>query len=131
MPRDASHFKHMVHLHGNWGSSEGTPFVSVTSSPDAAAWHVTHKQANVERTDIMVALIDTASLLGPCRTSVWAMHHARDHFGLQLWKCDRRAFDHEYICALRIPARAVIACCRPEYVMGMSQMFLNDLVRGD
>lgn len=131
MPRDALGFKHMVQLHGNWSSREGTPFVSVTSSSNVAAWHVTHKQANGDQTDIMVALIDTAVLLGPCQTGVWEMHHARDHFGLPLWKCDRRAFDHEYICALRIPASAVIACCRPEYFVEMSKMFMKGLGRSD
>lgn len=127
MPRDPTHFKYMVQLHGNWNSSEGTPFVSVTSSPDAAAWHVSHKQASGNETGIMVALIDTATLLGPCQTRVWKMHHARDHFGLRPWTCDRRAFDHEYICALRIPARAIFACCRPEFFMELSRLFLKSL----
>lgn len=126
MPRDATRFGGMVQLHGNWGSREGTPFVSVTSNPDAVAWHVANKKAQGNNTNIMVALINTAILLGPEGTTVWRMHDARDHFGLQSWKCNRRAFDDEYICALGIPARAIFTCCKPEYFMTAATLFLNN-----
>lgn len=129
MPQDAFHFGNMVNLHGNWSSREGTPFISVTSSPEAVAWHVGIRQASRNQPNIMVALIDTAALLGPCQTTVWKMHDARDHFGLQPWKCHRRAFDNEYICALRIPARAIFACCKPNYFVQNAQMFLDGMER--
>lgn len=129
MPQDTFHFRNMVNLHGNWSSREGTPFISVTSSPDAVAWHVGIRQASRNQPNIMVALIDTATLLGSCQASVWKMHDARDHFGLQPWKYNRRAFDNEYICALRIPARAIFACCKPHYFKQNALMFLETMKR--
>lgn len=128
MPLDPLGFKNMVQRHGNWSSREGTPFVSVTSSPDAAGWHVAKKKAGggVD-TNIMVALIDTAALLGPGGTTVWKMHDAMDHFGLLPWKCERRAYDNEYLCALRIPPAAVFACCQPDYFMDTALVFLKNL----
>lgn len=125
MPQDAFHFRGMVNLHGNWGSRESTPFISVTDSPASVAFHVEIRQKTRNQSNIMVALIDTAALLG--QTSVWKMHDARDHFGLQPWKCHRRAFDNEYICALRIPAKAIVACCRPGYFQQNVWMFLDSL----
>lgn len=127
MPLEPLNFKHMVQRHGNWSSREGTPFVSVTSSPDAAGWHVAKKQASGGQTNIMVALIDTAALLGPCGTTIWKMHDAMDHFGLQPWKCERRAYDNEYLCGLRIPPQAIFACCQPDYFMDTALMFLKNL----
>lgn len=127
MPGDPFHFKNMVDLHGNWSSRENSPFISVTSTPDGAARQIRIRQASRNHAYIMVALIDTASLLGPCQTSIWRMHDARDHFGLQPWKCHRRAFDHEYICALRIPAKAIFACCRPDFFKQNAVMFLKSL----
>ncbi|KAL0632206.1 hypothetical protein Q9L58_008916 [Maublancomyces gigas] len=127
MPRDASQFKSMVQRHGNWSSRKGTPFVSVTSSPDAAGWHVAKKQASGNDSNVMVALIDTVALLGTCKTSVWKMHDAMDHFGLEPWKGDRRAYENEYICALKIPARAIFACCQPDYFMDTALAFLKSL----
>lgn len=127
MPQDAFNFRSLVNLHGNWSSREKSPFISVTSTPDGAARQVAIRQASRSQPYIMVALIDTAALLGPCQTSVWKMHDARDHFGLVPWKCHRRAFDHEYICALRIPAKAVFACCRPEYFRQNAVMFLQSV----
>lgn len=126
MPLDAFNFRNMVNLHGNWRSREKTPFISVTSTPDGAARQVAIRQASRTEPYIMVALIDTAVLLGQCRTSVWKMHDARDYYGLVPWMCHRRAFDHEYICGLRIPAKAVLACCRPEYFRRIAMMFLED-----
>lgn len=127
MPRDALQFKLMVQRHGNWSSRKGTPFVSVTSSPDAAGWHVAKKQASGNDSNVMVALIDTVALLGTCKTSVWKMHDAMDHFGLEPWKGDRRAYENEYICALKIPARAIFACCQPDYFMDTALAFLKSL----
>lgn len=95
MPQDAFHFRGMVNLHGNCSSRERTPFISVTDSPVSVALHVEIRQNTRNQSNIMVALIDTAALLG--QTSVWKMHDARDHFGLQPWKCHRRAFDNEYL----------------------------------
>lgn len=127
MPRNASQFKAMVERHGNWTSRKRTPFVSVTASPDAASWHIVKKKATGDDTNIMVALIDTVALLGPCQTSVWKMHDAMDHFGLEPWKGDRHAYDNEYICALAIPAKAVFACCQPELFMDTALAFLKSL----
>lgn len=127
LPTDAFNFRNMVNLHGNWSSREKSPFISVTSTPDGAARQVAIRQASRNQPYIMVALIDTAVLLGPCQTAVWKMHDVRDHFGLLPWKCHRRAFDHEYICALRIPAKAVFACCRPEFFKQNAVMFLESL----
>lgn len=126
MPTDAFSFRTMVNLHGNWSSREKSPFISVTSTPDGAARQVAIRQASRNQPYIMVALIDTAALLSG-GIGVWKMHDARDHFGLVPWKCHRRAFDHEYICALRIPAQAVFACCRPEYFRQNAVMFLQTL----
>lgn len=127
MPVDAFQFQNIVNLHGNWSSRDKSPFISVTSTPDGAARQVAIRTASRNQPYIMVALIDTAALLGPCQTTIWKMHDVRDHFGLQPWKCHRRAFDHEYICALRIPARAVFACCRPEFFKQNAAMFLKSL----
>lgn len=129
MPSDSFQFRNMVNLHGNWSSREKTPFISVTSSPEAAAWHVTIRQATRSQRTITVALIDTFALLS--RTGVWKMHDARNRFGLQPWKCHPRAFDNEYICNMRIPAAAIIACCRPEYFRQTAMMFLNGVGRID
>lgn len=125
MPADPLHFKNMVDLHSNWSSREKSPFISVTCTPNSAARQVAIRLASRNQPYIMVALIDTAALLGPCQTSIWKMHDARDHFGLQPWKCHCRAFDHEYICALRIPAKAIFACCRPDFFKPNAVMFLK------
>lgn len=129
MPQDAFNFKNMVNFHGNWSSREGTPFISVTCCPNAAAWQVAIRQASRNEPNIMVALIDTAALLGQCQISVWKMHDARDHFGLQPWKCHRRAYDNEYICALKIPAKAIFACCQPAYFRQNALIFLDNLAK--
>lgn len=127
MPHDAFNFRNMVNLHSTWSSREKSPFISVTSTPDGAAHQVAIRQARRSQRYIMVALIDTAALFRSHQTRVWKMHDARDHFGLQPWKCHRRAFDHEYICALRIPATAVFACCRPEYFRQNAMMSLRSV----
>lgn len=127
LPDDPLYFRSMVQRHGNWSCRQGTPFVSVTASPDAAGWHIAKKQTSELPTNIMVALVDTAALLRATR--VWKMHDAMDHFGLQPSGCERRAYDNEYICAGGIPASAVFACCQPEYYMDMALVFMKNLER--
>lgn len=131
MTRGEAQFKHMVLLHSNRSNRNVTPFISVTSSPVVASSDATSMQASGNQTDVMVALIDTVALLGSCRVTVWDMHHAMDHFGLRVPNSDRRLFDEEYICALRIPASAIFACCRPEYFLKMSLILLKSLERRD
>lgn len=127
LPDDPLYFRSMVQRHGNWSCRQGTPFVSVTASPDAAGWHIAKKQTSGLPTNIMVALVDTAALLRATR--VWKMHDAMDHFGLQPWGCERRAYDNEYICAGGIPASAVFACCQPEYYMDVALVFMKNMER--
>lgn len=130
VPRLAYHpmtFRGMVERHANWSSRGGTPFISVTSSADAARWHVSKKRETGLATGVMVALIDTAALLRT--TQVWKMHDAMDHFGVPPAMCERRAYDNEYICAVGIPAAAIVASCQPEYYMDMAYVFLKKLER--
>lgn len=127
LPYNPMIFREMVERHANWSSRGGTPFVSVTSSADAARWHVSKKREAGLATGAMVAIIDTAALLRT--TQVWRMHDAMDHFGVQPAMCERRAYDNEYICAVGIPAAAVVASCQPEYYMDMSYVFLKKLER--
>lgn len=127
LPYNPIVFRDMVERHANWSSRGGTPFVSVTSSADAARWHVSKKRETGQATGAMVALIDTAALLRT--TQVWSMHDAMDHFGVHPAMCERRAYDNEYICAVGIPAAAVVASCQPEYYMDMSYVFLKKMER--
>lgn len=127
MPTDAFSVRNMVNLHGNWSSRDKLPFISITSTPDGVARQVAIRQDSRNQLYIMVALIDTTALLGLCQLGVWKMQDARDHFGLVQWNCHRRGFDHEYICALRIPARAVFPCCRPKYFSQNAFRYLHSL----
>jgi hypothetical protein len=128
LPNNPSNFKTMVKRHANWSSRAGTPFISMTTSPDAVGWHVAKKKADGDYYgNVMVALIDTATLLTTCRSQIWKMHDAMDHFGLEPYKCQRRAYDNEYICALRIPAISIFACCQPDYFMDVALIFLKNL----
>lgn len=126
MPYDPVSFRAMVDRHANWNSREGTPFVSVTSSPNAARWHITKKESTGLSTT-MVGLIDSAALLRVTR--VWQMHDAMDYLGLQPSTCERHAYDNEYICAVNIPASTVFACCQPDYYMDMAYVFMKKLER--
>lgn len=127
MPYDPVSFRSMVERHANMSSRNGTPFVSVTSSPATAGWHIAQKQSTGLPTTVMVALIDSAALLHG--SHVWGMHDAMDHLGLLPSTCKRHVYDNEYICAVNIPASAVFACCQPEYYKDMAYVFLKKLER--
>lgn len=116
----------MVERHANWSSREGTPFISITASPEAARWHIAKKGTGHHSTT-MVGLIDRTMLLRG--THVWKMLDVMDYFGVLPVTCERRAYDHEYICAVQIPMNAVFACCRPDYHMDMTYVFLKKMER--
>lgn len=126
LPNDPSQFKTMVQCHANWSSRARTPFISVTTNPEKARWHAANKKATRRYSNAMVALIDTAILLTTCRSQLWKMHDAMDYFGLEPVNCHRRAYDDEYICALRVPAISIIACCQPDYFMFFASVFFRN-----
>lgn len=127
MAQEMLGFKSMVQQHATWTSSKGTPFVSVTSSPDAVRWHVANKQASGKSSMPIVTLIDTAALLRPCSLNVWKMIDRMYHFGLEYWNCNRSAFDNEYICGLGVPAQVTLVHCQPDYFMDNALLFFKKL----
>lgn len=90
-------------------------------------WHIAKKEARGTNTNIMVALIDTAALLGDAGSRAWKMLDAMDHAGVVPRRGDRRVYANEVICAGGIPAGVVFACCRPLYFRENAAAFLKSL----
>lgn len=127
LPLTPEAFKLSLQNHATWSSRQPTPYVSVTTSSDAVIWHIAKKQARGTNTNIMVALIDTAALLGPGGSRVWRMLDAMDHAGVVPRRGDRRVYVNEVICAGVIPAGVVFACCRPVYFMEAALAFQRSM----
>lgn len=103
-----------------------TPFISMTDHLVCVDWHVTIRRKS-GRLNIKVAMIDTAMLLGICGMSVWKMQDVMAQYGiLPPGSCSISTFDNEYICAMRVPVQAIIACCEPEEVGEKVAGFLEE-----